>query len=295
MSTPEKEIENTKELAKKLTKVVKVPKEQKEKTYTKLFINFLVAIVIFVFFFVLNILYTKVDGVLFERIIHIISCVLVVGLIVEIEIAYRKDNDALAVHGMELFCICMLTIFMPYVYLHRGFTYKFLYSMTSTYIAIYYSIKCLIIYLRDMKKYKNELSDVKEIVNDTKKESYLDEKSKRKFSNKGPVEEEKVDVVEEKDSRIAKLEKMQERIRENQERRKQAKLAKKEVKEPEAVKQKVKEKYKPVKEEKAVEPVKEDKVKEEKLEPIKEGETLEQPVKRKRGRPKKVKEETNKE
>ena len=306
MSTPEKEIENTKELAKKLTKVVKVPKEQKEKTYTKLFINFLIAIVIFVYFFGLNILFTKIDGVMFERIIHITSCVLVLALIIEIEIAYRKDNDALAVHGIELFCVCMLTIFMPYVYLHRGHTYKFLYSMSSIYIAIYFSCKCLIIYMKDMRKYKNELCDVKEIVNDNKKESYLDEKSKRKFSD-GPVSDDGSELVSEKDSRVAKLEKMQERIRENQERRKQAKLAKKDVKETEAVKQNRKEKFKPLKEEKAKEPVKEEKIteavkeekpkqKEPKLEPLKEGETLEAPVKRKRGRPRKVKpEETNKE
>ena len=67
MGTPEKEIENTKELAKKLTSVVKVSKEQKEKTYKKLFINFIIAIVIFVYFFVLNnILFLKKQCILFQ-------------------------------------------------------------------------------------------------------------------------------------------------------------------------------------------------------------------------------------
>lgn len=311
MGTPEKEIENTKELAKKLTSVVKVSKEQKEKTYKKLFINFIIAIVIFVYFFVLNnILFVKLDNHVFEKTMYVISAVMVLGLIVEIEIAYRKDNDSLAVHGMELFVITMLTIFMPYVFLHRGQTYKFLYSLSSMYIAIYYSLKCLIIYLIDMKKYKNELSDVKELVNEPKKESYLDEKSKRKFAE--PVEEENQEVVEEKDPGMLKLERMQARIRENQERRKQVKQAKKDNKEKEAVEQKRKEKYKPLNEEKTKnKPIKEEKPKEvvketkktktkkeEKLEPIKEGETLKtvtEPPKKKRGRPKKVKEEPKKE
>ena len=95
MGTPEKEIENTKELAKKLTSVVKVSKEQKEKTYKKLFINFIIAIVIFVYFFVLNnILFVKLDNHVFEKTMYVISAVMVLGLIVEIEIAYRKDNDS---------------------------------------------------------------------------------------------------------------------------------------------------------------------------------------------------------
>lgn len=300
MDTPEKEIENTKELAKKLKNVVIVPKEQKEKTYKKLFINFIIAIVIFVYFFGLTMLFKKLSAQIFENTIHIISCVLVLGLIVLMEIAYRKDNDTLAMFSIELFVVTMLTIFMPYVFLHRGQTFRFLYSVSSIYIAIYYSFKCLIIYLRDMRKYKDELSDVKELVKDNNKESYLEEKSKRKF-NKGPVEEEDTDVVSEKDSRIAKLEKMQAKIREGQERRRLAKEAKKDKKETEAVKQNFKEKVKPLKEEKPKEAVKEDKPhkKEEKLEPIKEGETLEnitEPVKKKRGRPRKVRpEETNKE
>ena len=309
MSTPEKKEENTKELVQKLTSVVKVSKEQKQKIYKKLFINFLIAIIVFVYFFVLHILFSKLNPSVFERTIHVISCVLVIGLIVLMEIAYRKDNDTLAVFSMESFFIVMLTVFMPYVYLHRGQTFRFLYSVSSIYIAIYYSFKCLIIYLRDMKKYKNELSDVKEIVNDKKKKSYLDERSKRKYGS-DPVIEENTDVVTEKDSRIAKLEKMQERIRENQEKRKIARANKKEKKEQEAVKQNVEEKYKPIKEEKEKDPVKEEKIKEtvkekkprkkeKELEPIKEGETIEEiekPVKRKRGRPRKVKpEETNKE
>ena len=267
MDTPEKEIKSTKELAKELASVVKVSKEQKEKIYTKLFINFVIAIIIFAYFFGLNYLFEKTTGEKFEEIIHIISCVLVVALIAEVEIAYRKDSDRLAIHGVELFFVTMITLFMPYVFLHRGHILKFLFSISSMFIAIYYSLKCLIIYMLDMKKYKNELSDVKEIIKDDKKGSYLDEKSKRKFSNEDeePVKEEEKEVIQEKDSRIAKLERMQEKIRAGQEKRKLAKQQKKEKKEKEkeAVKQNFKEKFKPVKEEKEKEVVKEDKIKKE--------------------------------
>ena len=41
----------------------------------------------------------------------------------------------------------------------------------------------MIIYTREIKKYKNGLSDIKEILDEDKDESYLDEKSERKFSS----------------------------------------------------------------------------------------------------------------
>ena len=165
---------------------------------------------------------------------------------------------------------------MPYVFLHRGEVLKFLYSISSMFIAIYYSIKCLIIYAYEMKKYKESLSDVKEIINDDKRDSYLDTASKRKFGNiEEPLVEEEKEIIEEKNSRTEKLEKMQARIRENQEKRRLAKQAKKERKEKEAVNQKFKEKYNPLKEEKDKEVVSEDKVKEEKLNKLSSEEIIE--------------------
>ena len=269
-------IKNTKEFAKQMAKVVKVSREQKEKIYNKLFINFIIAIIIFIYFFALNTIYYKTSGEKFEEIIHIISCVLVVLLITEIEVAYRKDSDTLAIHGVELFSITMMTLFMPYVFLHRGEVLKFLYSISSMFIAIYYSIKCLIIYAYEMKKYKESLSDVKEIINDDKRDSYLDTASKRKFGNiEEPLVEEEKEIIEEKNSRTEKLEKMKARIRENQEKRRLAKQAKKERKEKEAVNQKFKEKYNPLKEEKDKEVVSEDKVKEEKLNKLSSEEIIE--------------------
>lgn len=269
-------IKNTKEFAKQMANVVKVSREQKEKVYNKLFVNFIIAIIIFIYFFVLNNIYYKTTGEKFEEIIHIISCVLIVLLIAEIEIAYRKDSDSLAMHGVELFSITMMTLFMPYVFLHRGEVLKFLYSISSVFIAIYYSIKCLIIYAHDLKKYKDSLSDVKEIINAEKKDSYLDKASKRKFAkNEEPLIEEEKEIIKEKSSRIEKLEKMQARIKENQEKRKLAKQAKKERKEEEVVNQKIKEKYNPLKEEKDKEVVSEDKVKEEKLNKLSSEEIIE--------------------
>ena len=48
------------------------------------------------------------------------------------------------------------------------------------YIAIYYSIKALIVYEIEIKKYITNLSDVKEIV-ESKEVSYLNEKNERKI------------------------------------------------------------------------------------------------------------------
>ena len=56
-------------------------------------------------------------------------------------------------------------------------------------LVIYYGIKSLIIYKEKQFKYQNNLSDVKEIVKETEKSSYLDEDSKKTYREKRKQEE----------------------------------------------------------------------------------------------------------
>ena len=65
----------------------------------------------------------------------------------------------------------------------------------AMYIAIYYSIKALIVYEIEIKKYITNLSDVKEIV-ESKEVSYLNEKNERKFAEIRNFDEEVEQKVE---------------------------------------------------------------------------------------------------
>ncbi len=196
MNATEKEIElGTKEIAKK----VKLPKKFKEMLYTKLAIEFGSAILVFTYFIFLNLGYMYLASNIFEISLKICSGILVIGSIIAFEIAYRKDNSSVAVRGIEILALGILTLFLPYIYLYRGLLFKFVYSLSSLYIAVYYVIKSLIICKMYVMNYSSGLSDVKDIILEEEVD-YLNEINKRKF--------EETRELDESEGKISKKEKM---------------------------------------------------------------------------------------
>lgn len=171
----------TSTVVEELATKVKVPKEVKEGIYDKLFKNVCIAIVVLLYFMFLNMGYIAENIGIFENDLHTFAGILIISTIVVFEIAYRRDSSDIALVGVELLCVSVITLFMPYVYLHRGVLLKFIYSIFSLYMTVYYLVKCLVIYVIEVKKYRANLSDIKEIVVDESKKTYLDEKNERKF------------------------------------------------------------------------------------------------------------------
>lgn len=192
MDTTEKEIEmGTSVIATK----IKPPKEVREKMYTKIVKEFWMAILIFAYFAFLNYGYTQMTPEVYSENLKICSILLILATIIVFEIAYRKDNGEIAIHGIELLGLGILTLFMPYVYICRGMVFKFLYSFSAMYIAIYYSVKALIVYELELKKYITNLSDIKEII-ESKEVSYLNERNERKFAEIRNFDEEVEQKIE---------------------------------------------------------------------------------------------------
>lgn len=198
------------DLKKELATKTKIPKDVREKIYGKLFREMGMAILIFLYFLLLNMGYTKLEKNVFTEDLHNFAGILAISTVIVFEIAYKKDNGEIALHGVELLVLAVITLFMPYIYFYRGIAVKFLYSFSSMYIAIYYSIKSLFVYEREVKKYKAGLSDVKEIVANNEK-SYLDEKNERKFNEDDEIDE----LVSRNRNLKAKVEKL---IRQNRKR-----------------------------------------------------------------------------
>ena len=211
MDTTEKEIEMG---ANVIATKIKPPKEVKERIYTKIVKEFWMAILIFAYFAFLNYGYTKMMPEVYSQNLKICSILLILATIIVFEIAYKKDNGEIAIHGIELLGLGILTLFMPYVYICRGMIFKFLYSFSSMYIAIYYSIKALIVYEIEIKKYITNLSDVKEIV-ESKEVSYLNEKNERKFAEIRNFDEEVEQKVENNKKSRKKFDKLKRIIKSN--------------------------------------------------------------------------------
>ena len=118
----------------------------------------------------------------FETDLHMFSAILIVLTVIVLEAAYKNADRDLGIHGVEILVLSLLTLFLPYVYFHREPIFKYLYSFSAMYVAIYYVVKCVAIYLKEVKKYKSGLSDIRELLKEESAESYLDEQNKRKFN-----------------------------------------------------------------------------------------------------------------
>lgn len=197
-----------------INKKTTMPDSLKVKTRKEIFINFVLAIGIILYFIFL--IMGSVDSTKTSRTLdfRIFSLVLLFIAICLFEIAYKKDSGKIAINGIEFLVIALVTLFFPYIIFELDSMHQKYYFMISGYIAIYYIIKSIVISNRAKIKYEKQESDIKEIIKkEEKKIEYLDdefledkileknsniknkvkkltnEKTKRDFENRKDIEE----------------------------------------------------------------------------------------------------------
>ncbi|MBR3152850.1 MAG: hypothetical protein IKF52_04525 [Clostridia bacterium] len=176
------EKDETMAFSKEIYEKIKIPKEEKEKIYSKLTKNFLIAIAVFFYVLFLNLGYVRLEERIFRRDLKVFAFGLILFTIWVFEKAYKKDSGTITIHGIEMLVLSFITLYMPYVYFYQNPIVQVFFETCSIYIALYYIIKCIFIYKREIKNFKLSLSDVKEITKED--DTYLDEKSEKKFSKK---------------------------------------------------------------------------------------------------------------
>lgn len=182
----------TKDLIKKedkKNKKKKIPKEISQEILKKIFANLLRAVGIMLYFIVLNLAYVTMQQ---ERLIGdmevFAGTFLVIGMIF-LEKAYKKDNNSIAITGIEFLFLSLHSLSIMHVI--TLFKYDFrLYLLTSSYVlSSYYVLKCILLYTKGRRDYWKSLSDISEIVK--KEEPIKKEARKRNEQTNKPVEEEK--------------------------------------------------------------------------------------------------------
>ena len=96
----------------------------------------------------------------------IIACIFMIIDIVVYEVAYKKDNGAVALSGLEILIMSIFLLFAPYIFFKLDYE-KIFYIATRSIIG-YYILKILIYCVVAKKHYANDVSDISNIV---KKES----------------------------------------------------------------------------------------------------------------------------
>lgn len=161
-------------IEKEIDEKTKLPNEIKEKIRKKIFTNFVIAsIIVLYFIFIVSGSSGAIKNV---RIIdlNIFSMIFLGTAIGLFEIAYRKDDDGLAVHGMESLAVAIFTLFLPYIIFELDELHKKYYLIASIYITIYYIIKTIYVSLRVKQQYMNSVSDIKDIIKKEKKNKKIE-------------------------------------------------------------------------------------------------------------------------
>ena len=177
-------------------------KEVNEKYMKKIYLNILKAILIVMYFFVLNLASENISAEHLERGIQLCTMIFLFMAIFIFEVAYRKDNDDLAIQGIEVLVLSAYTLTSQHITKKYNFNFKN-YSLVASYIfAIYFIVKCIVVYTKGRKEMAEDYSDIKEIVKKdepikkeaTKKQKVNSEEEKTKNVSKTKKENSKKDV-----------------------------------------------------------------------------------------------------
>lgn len=208
-----------------LSTKIKLPKSEKLKIYKKMFYNLLLALGVLIYFIFLDLGYLKLEADVLKNDLKVFAVILLGFTIYFIEKAYHTSKGTYAVHAAELMILSIITLYMPYVYFYHNKIAQFIFSTSAVYLAIYYIIKCIIMYFLYKKRYITNASDISEIVRDMDV-SYLDEDSFKIIGKK--VEEKK--KIEKEELAKEKEKKAKEKKAKKEKKKKETKEAKKEDK-----------------------------------------------------------------
>lgn len=142
----------------------------------KIFENLIIAIAIMLYFILINFTQLRIEEDILLKGIKIASIIILFLSITIFEIAYHKDSGKITIYGIETLVLSWHTLTAWNLSNRLNIALQS-YILFSTYaFAIYYTLKCIIIYTNEKRKYANSLSDIHEIL---KKEPVKKEAQKR--------------------------------------------------------------------------------------------------------------------
>lgn len=166
----------------------KLPQDIKDNIKTNIFHTLIAAVIIIAYLVAINVMYYQLNSNAFELYMKYFALGIIVVTVIDIELAYRKDSKKLVLIGVELLICGILSLYIPYIYLHTTAYLRNSIMLLPAILLIYYAFKSFVIYKQNQFKYQNNLSDVKDLLKDDERKSYLEEESKKTYRAK--IEEE---------------------------------------------------------------------------------------------------------
>ncbi len=182
----------------------KLPEELKKEIKKSIFHNLLIATIIILYLCAINILFYKIEKNFFEQQMKFFALGLISITVIMFEISYRKQSKRTCIIGIELLIFSILSLYIPYIYLYANVNLKMITTILPLSIAVYYMIKAFVIFKSREIGYKNNLSDVKEILKNDENKGYLEEESKKSYREAKANEEKFKKELLEKEQKKAK-------------------------------------------------------------------------------------------
>lgn len=141
----------------------------------KMYLNIVIALIVLAYFILINLVNQDTYSV--NNIIKVFTILFLISTITIFEIAYKKDDDIIAINGLETLVITIHSLLINHIISKSGFSFENYTLISALVITSYYVIKTLIMYTRDRKKYLDSLSDISEIV---RKEQPIKKEAKKR-------------------------------------------------------------------------------------------------------------------
>jgi len=151
-------------LGEKIKENKKLSYKDQQRVNRKVFVSlFMSAIAMFVFIFLLM-GYSNISTSNYLVDLKFFAIVAIAVTICIFEYAYKKDNDLLAIIGIESLVASFIILSLPYILEYNIYPYQYYLLTFAVAFMVYYIIKTFIIYYRECHRYRKSAKDIKNIL-----------------------------------------------------------------------------------------------------------------------------------
>lgn len=142
----------------------KVKDNQKQNVVKKVLVNIGIAIVMIVYLLIVMLGTKNIDIIVLEKDLKILTIGILALGILFLERAYKKDNIQMALFAVEILVFGAINLCLAYVINLNFSNIINIITYIGAAIAVYYIAKSIVIAINNVRKYKKENNDIKEII-----------------------------------------------------------------------------------------------------------------------------------
>ena len=148
---------------------IKMPKKEKKNIHKTVLDNIGIAILVLAYFACIYFGFKNVASKTFIEDMKIFSMATVIIAIIMFEYSYNKENGKTALIGVEILVIAILTLVITYINILYQEKIPIMIISIIGAGAIYYLIKIIVAYVKEKEKWKDGISDIKQIIKEDSK------------------------------------------------------------------------------------------------------------------------------